>query len=337
MRIGILSFAHYHANFWAEAFIEDRRASLIGLWDDDAQRAMTASGRFDIPQFASIDELLAAVDAVAICSETARHRALIERAIARGRAVLCEKPITTTLDDADAIVGLVGRSAVPFMQSFPKRLDPVNHRLKMVLESGELGQIRLVRIRHGHDHGQDSAFTGGWWTNRDLSGGGTLIDEGVHAFDFLRWLFGDPIAVQASLSSSSSSSVEDTAVAIVRWPGGLLAEVATSWSFAAADNSVEVYGTRGSALLSGVDLASGRLSAPPYLRIARTGASAWEAVDVTPSFVSGRFHHAVATAFLDCLSTGAAPPSSAVDGRAALAIVLAAYDSARTGREIPLR
>jgi myo-inositol 2-dehydrogenase / D-chiro-inositol 1-dehydrogenase len=331
LRIGILSFAHYHANFWAEAFAEDRRAALVGLWDDDARRGQAACERFGIPYFTAIDELLGRIDAVAICSETARHRPLIEKAIAQGCAILCEKPMTTTLADADAIIASVTRSGIPFMQSFPKRLDPVNQRLKSIIANGELGQIRLVRIRHGHDHGRDPAFTGGWWADPRESGGGTLIDEGIHAFDFLRWLFGDPAAVQASLSSSPSSQVEDTATAMLRWPNGMLAEVATSWSFTGADSSVEIYGTEGTALLSGVDLASRDLAQPPYLRIARTGASAWEAVDITPSFVSGRFHHAVATAFLDCLTTRTPPPSSAVDGRAALAIVLAAYESARTG------
>jgi myo-inositol 2-dehydrogenase/D-chiro-inositol 1-dehydrogenase len=336
LRVGILSFAHYHANFWAETFSDDPRTSLVGLWDDDADRRLIASKRFGIPSFEAVEELLEKVEAVAVCSETARHRALIEKAAARGHAILCEKPIATTLRDADAIGEIVARSNVPFMQSFPKRLDPANLRLKSIVESGRLGQIRLARVRHGHDHGRDPAFTNGWWADPSESGGGTLIDEGVHAFDFLRWLFGDPVAIQASLSSSLPSKVEDTAAAILRWQGGLLAEVATSWAFGAAENSVEIYGTEGTALLSGVDLASRNLSGSAYLKIASAGAFEWEPLDVTPSFVSGRFHHAVATTFIDCLAQAIEPPSSVIDGRAALAIVLAAYESARTGKEISL-
>ena len=334
LRVGILSFAHYHANFWTEAFLNDRRVTLAGLWDDDAARGAAASMRFGIPYVSVLDDLLEAVNAVAVCSETARHRPLIEKAAARRRAILCEKPIATTLEDADAIGRVV--ASVPFMQSFPKRLDPASLRLKSIIESGRLGEIRLARIRHGHDHGRDPDFTSGWWADPRKSGGGTLIDEGVHAFDFLRWLFGDPIAVQAAITSSPSSEVEDTAAAILRWRNGLLAEVATSWTFAAADNSVEIYGTAGTALLSGVDLASHNLAGPAYLRLASIGVKEWECLDIVPTFVSGKFHHAVATTFIDCLTEGRESPSGVADGRAALAIVLAAYKSAQWGKEVRL-
>lgn len=337
MRIGILSFAHYHANFWAEAFCGDPRISLVGFWDDDAVRASVTTKRFGIPAFVSLQELLENVEAVAICSETARHRALVEQAAAYGCAILCEKPIATTMVDAYAIAETVAGSAIPFMQSFPKRLDPASQELRSILRSGRLGRIRLIRIRHGHDHGRDPAFTSGWWSNPELSGGGTLLDEGVHAFDFLRWLFGDPATVQATAAASPGSMVEDTGVVVLRWDDGLIGEVSTSWVFAAADNSVEIYGAEGTVLLSGVDLASRKLSGPPYLRIASAGAQQWECSDVVPSFVSGGFHHAVATAFVDCLVKRIDPPGNAADGIAALAIALAAYTSVRESTAICLR
>ncbi|AZO00854.1 Gfo/Idh/MocA family oxidoreductase [Mesorhizobium sp. M9A.F.Ca.ET.002.03.1.2] len=200
LRIGMLSFAHYHANFWSEAFAADPRVSLAGVWDEDASRRQTAAVCFAMRQFDDIDGLLASVDAVAICSETARHRSLIEAAARRGRAVLCEKPLAASMDDAVAIETAVRDRGIRFMQSFPKRLDPASIRIRDLIRSGELGEIRLVRIRHGHSHAREAAFTNGWWTRPELSGGGTLIDEGVHALDFLRWLFGNPQTVQANIS-----------------------------------------------------------------------------------------------------------------------------------------
>jgi predicted dehydrogenase len=172
-RIGVLSFAHYHANFWCEAFAADPRVSLVGVWDDDALRLQTAASAFEMQPFGDIESLLASVDGVAICSETA-------------------------------------------------------------------------------------------------------------------------------------------AIAMLRWDNGLLAEVATSWSFAAGHDSVEVYGSKATFLLAGVDLASRDLSRPSYLRLARHGAVGWETLDVVPRFVAGGFHHAVASAFADYV-LGASEPCSTPD------------------------
>ncbi|PAQ05009.1 Gfo/Idh/MocA family protein [Mesorhizobium temperatum] len=337
LRIGILSFAHYHANFWSEAFAADPRVLLVGVWDDDASRRQTAATCFAMQQFDDIDRLLASVDAVAICSETARHRPLIEAAARRGHAVLCEKPLAASMDDAAAIEIAVRDRGIKFMQSFPKRLDPASIRVRDLIQSGELGEIRLVRVRHGHNHGRDAVFTNGWWTRPEVSGGGTLIDEGVHAVDFLRWLFGNPQTVQANISFFDGLAVEDAAIAMLRWENGLLAEVATSWSFAAGHDSVEVYGSEATVLLAGVDLASRNLCGPSYLRLARNGAVGWETLDVVPRFVAGGFHHAVASAFVDYMLGVSDAPSSVLDGKAALAIVVAAYESARNGASVTIR
>lgn len=336
LRIGILSFAHYHANFWSEAFAADPRVSLAGVWDDDAARGQTAATRFAIQQFDDIDMLLASIDAVAVCSETAKHRSLIEASARNGHAVLCEKPLAAGMEDAAAIEAVVRDRGIKFMQSFPKRLDPASVKIKEFVQSGVLGEIRLVRVRHGHSHGQEPAFTDGWWAKPELSGGGTLIDEGVHAFDFLRWLFGNPQTVQANISFFEGLAVEDAAIAMLRWQSGLLAEVSTSWSFAAGHDSVEVYGSKATVLLAGVDLASRNLSGPSYLRLARNDAASWETLDIVPRFAAGGFHHAVATAFVDYLLDECDTPSSATDGKAALAIVVAAYQSARSGASITI-
>ena len=83
-KIGILSFAHYHANFWSEVFAS--RGALAGVWDDDAARGREAAQRFGVTYHDDLDALLSGCTAVAVCSETSSHPALIERAAARGHA-----------------------------------------------------------------------------------------------------------------------------------------------------------------------------------------------------------------------------------------------------------
>ena len=338
-RIVILSFAHYHANFWAESFIEQEETELAGIWDDDPARGEEAARRFSVPFFADIEAALTVCDAVAITSETSRHPELASKALARGKPVLCEKPIAINLADADRIVEAVSASGLLFMQSFPKRLDPASHALRDIVHSNELGRIHLVRVRHGHSYGMQDDFKDRWYVKSKLSGGGALLDEGIHGADFLHWLFGMPESVVATTSSSLLGlEVEDSATALFSYKNGMTAELTASFMFAAADNSIEIFGTRGTALLSGVDLASRDITSSGFLRsyVETGGAKVWRDHRITPRFKLGGFHQQNAIAFASCLTQGKPPPASEKAGRDALLLIERAYDAARTGRRVKI-
>lgn len=335
IRFGILSTAHYHANFWAEAVNEIEDAALVGVWDDDSGRGAVAAERYATRYYPVLADLLAACDAVGITSETSLHADLVEVAAAAGVHVLCEKPMATSAADCDRIQAAVRRAGIVYMQNFPKRHDPVNQELVDRVQRGDLGRIALARVRHGHAHGRDASFVGQWFVNPSLSGGGTLIDEGIHAADFLLWLLGNPVSVSATISNRLLNlPVEDTALALVTFASGAIAEICTSWSFHAAEQSVEVYGAEGAALLSGVDLASKPFAKLPYLRVYQSSSctGVWDGSATTPNFVSGNFHQAGPRHFIHCLRTGAAPPVDAAVGRHSVDLILAAYAAARTGQ-----
>lgn len=337
LRIGVLSFAHYHANFWCEVFAA--RGVLAGIWDDDPARGNEAAARFGTPYHASLDDFLRQCTAVAICSETAGHAGLVEAAARHGLAVLCEKPLGTSLADCERIVRVVDAQRLFFMQSFPKRFDPATHRLQQAVQDGEIGRITLARIRHGHFYGLQPDFRERWYVREALAGGGALLDEGVHAADLLGLLFGEPQTVVAETSRELLElEVEDVGVAVFRWPDGLIGEITSSFTFAAADTSVELYGTGGTLLLSGVDLASRDITGERYLRRYRTGQPerAWETLDVIPRFKVGEFHQQNAIAFVDALRSGAPSPIPVAAGLAAGRMIDAAYRAAQNGTRVHL-
>jgi predicted dehydrogenase len=332
-RVGVLSFAHYHANFWSEVLAA--RGVLAGVWDDDASRGRDAAQRFGTAYHAALDELLARCTAVCICSETIAHAPLIERAAARGLAILCEKPLGTSLADAERIAATVRRTGVVFMQSFPKRFDPVSHRLREIVASGALGTMTLARIRHGHFYGLQPDFAGRWYVDPARSGGGALLDEGVHAADLLGWLFGLPQTVTAVTSDAALGlPVEDLAIAVFRHASGLVTEITSSFTFAAADASIELYGTHGTVLVSGVDLASRDITHEGFVRVFVTSAAQrrWQVESLVPRFKQGQFHQQNALSFVDCLERGTPPPVTIDDGVRAMKMIDAAYAAARTGR-----
>jgi predicted dehydrogenase len=132
--------------------------------------------------------------------------------------------------------------------------------------------------------------------------------------------------------------VEDLGVATFGWHSGLVAELTASFCFAAADVSIELYGSLGTVLVSAVDLASRDITHGHFVRIHRRapggqpdGAPAWETVAITPQFKVGQFHQQNALAFIDCLVGGTAPPVSLDDGQRALRMIDSAYRAALSG------
>lgn len=336
IRAAILSFAHYHANFWSQAFLDSPLAEFVGIWDDDIDRGAQAAGRFGVRFWADLGELLKACEAVGICSETVKHADLVEEAVRNQCHVLCEKPLATTLDDCRRITDAVRRGGITFMQSFPKRFDPVNHELLRLVREEELGRTVFARIRHGHLYGLGPDYAKEWAADPVLAGAGTLLDEGIHGADLLRWLFGEPESVTAMVSNAALGlGVDDVGVAVYRFPNGMLAELSSSVAFAAAENSVEIYGLRGSAVLSGVDLASRDVTDRGFLKICKLGEAErrWTVSPLVPGFqTTPRFHQQNPLEFLDALSKGTPPPNTVEDGHRAVEMILAAYRSARSGK-----
>lgn len=340
LRVVVLGVQHYHANFWTKATLQSAQAIHAGIWDPDPEIAASFARQYEVPTHATLVDALAASEAVMICSVTSAHKSLIAAAVAAHKPILCEKPLGIDREDNRAILEILRRSTSPFMQSFPKRFDPATTTIRDLVQSGDLGRISQVRIRHGHDHGYSPDFRSAWFIDPAQSGGGTLLDEGIHAADFLRLVFGEPVTAQARISSSTLGlPVEDTAMAIFEWEDGLLAELATSWCYAAADSSIEVYGTEGTLLVSGVDIASRPTREDNFLRLFRRnadGSGAWSDLGIIPHFKTGVFHEHVAWAFIDALNAGAPMPISAEDGARAFAVIDAAYLSSRTGAVVPI-
>ena len=337
IRFAILSFAHYHANFWADAINQREDAELVGIWDDVPERGEASASQYNTRFEPNLDTLLANCDAVGITSETAKHADLVEVAAQANQHILLEKPMATTVADCNRIRSAVHESDGLFMQNFPKRYDPINHELVKRVHAGELGTISMVRVRHGNYHllelGED--VHSGWYGDPALSGGGAWIDEGIHAVDFLLWLLGDPQQVYTSISKRTLGlPLEDTALSILKYESGTIAEIATSNTLIAAEESIEIYGTKGSAILSGVDLASRDFARTPYLKLYFDGKErgTWDGSPTEPYFRQGNFHQQGPYHFLDCIHNGKQPIVSLDEGRKSMMIIEAGYTSARTGQ-----
>lgn len=341
IHIAMIGVAHPHADHWARAWHVHTGAELIGVWDENRERAQKWAEKFGVKYYETREELLAdeEIDAVGICSENSRHAQDTEAASLAGKHILCEKPTALTLEDCDRMIQAVEEAGVRFMQAFPMRLDPVNIRIKKLLEEGAIGEVTTFRKRHGIGWAASGdlpkEYT--WFTQKELAGGGAFLDEGIHAADFLIWMFGRPVRVTARIEETGRNvPVEDNGIAIVEFEDGVLGSLHASWLFEAASVTTEIFGTEGTIIQQGNDCAStainGENNFPLQVYSRTAGMKGWQNPRMPINFM--QIHEHVASHFADCLLSGEEFPSTLYNGRDALALVLGAYQSAREGRTI---
>lgn len=226
LRVGILTCAHVHTGSYVHCLKANPDSELIGLWDDDLERGRSYAEQQGMAFFQGLDELLDTVDAVVIASENLRHGELTVKAAARGKHVLCEKPLAASEEEASRIAEAVSSSGIKLMTAFPCRYSPAFLRLVDRVRAGEIGAIKAICATNR------GSCPGGWFTEPSKSGGGAMIDHVVHVTDLLRVLLGEePIRVQAQIGSNVyGQDWDDTAMVTIEFPSGIFATLDSSWS-----------------------------------------------------------------------------------------------------------
>jgi predicted dehydrogenase len=227
-RIGIISFAHMHAYSYAHALNVSGDIDFAGVADADGARGQKAALDYGTTYYASSHALLDAnLDGVIIASENIHHRPLTEQCAAAGiRAILCEKPLATTVDDGQAMVDACTSAGVHLFTAFPCRFSPVFAEVRKLVEEGGLGEIIAIR---GTNRGRNP---GGWFIEKALSGGGAVIDHTVHVADLNRVLLGrEAVEVYAEIDNRMyHGNFDDTGFLTVTYDNGAFATIDTSWS-----------------------------------------------------------------------------------------------------------
>ena len=177
--------------------------------------------------FESAERLLESVDAVVVCSENRRHAGGVIPALRAGVDVLCEKPISTTVEDAHEMIRAAEETGQRFGIAFPVRHAPAVRRAREIVRSGAIGRVLAV---NGTNHGQPP---GGWVLDPEMSGGGAVMDHTVHVADLLRWIFArEIVSVYAEIDTRIHPGlpVDDIGMLLLDLEGGLPASLDASWS-----------------------------------------------------------------------------------------------------------
>ena len=336
-----MGWAHGHIHAYCRQITSFPDAKLIAGWDHDAVRGNANAARYEIAFQPNLEELLARndVDAVIVTSETNRHADLIVAAAAAGKAILCQKPMATTLTDCDRIIEAVETSGVPFQMAFQMRCDPLNQKIKEWISEGAVGRVGSLRRRHCINFLFNPTIATGEsaWHIDPIANVGMFFDDAVHAADFFYWLMGTPVSVMAEIDNVLTSvAPDDTGIAIYRWPGGVMGALFNSSVTLAGENTCEVYGDEG-VIIQNYDDGVSVGHAPPNataLKLFRKSTGKWETFDYPLPASHGERLMAVPRPWLDSLINGTPSPVTARDGKVSVAMCLAAYESAKHGRRV---
>lgn len=331
-KVAVLSFAHGHATGYLRNLAGRADVELVAS-DPDGARAAERESRgpehakqLGVRYLDTYEEVFGwEPDAVVVCSENTRHRDLVQRAAAAGAHVLCEKPLATTVPDAEAMLAATRAAGVHLMVAFPVRFSPAFETLRAKIRSGELGTVQSIVGTNNGMLPLDRA----WFTDPELSGGGSLVDHVVHCADMIDCLLGEQAAsvyavTNRILYADTGAQVETGGLVTVTYPSGVIATIDCSWSqprTAATWGglSLEVIGTNGGVKITPFGTHVGGYGA---------GGAIW--LSYGPDFDALMIDE-----FLTAIRAGRCPQPDGGVGVRTTAIMAAAQRSAQTGAVVP--
>ncbi|WP_312096509.1 Gfo/Idh/MocA family oxidoreductase [Niallia sp.] len=315
MRVGIISFAHGHAYSYAEAFKKMDEVELVGIADDNEERGVDAAMKYNTNYYPNYEDLLDQdIEAVIITSENYKHHEHVLAAAKKGKHILCEKPIATNKKDAVEMIEVCKENNVFLQIAFPVRFSTPVAKAKQIIEDGELGSIIAIK---GTNRGTNP---GGWFVEKEKSGGGAVMDHTVHLVDIMRWYMGSDVKeVYAELDNLISDiAIDDCGIVTMEFENNVFASIDCSWSRNKTfptwgDVTLEIIGTKGT------------LSVDAFAQktdVYSVEGAQWD-------FWGEDMNQDLVEDFVSNVKNGVPPTITGEDGLKAMEVALAGYESAK--------
>lgn len=291
----------------------------------------------------NIDELLAdpGIDAVYIASPVVCHKDQAIRAAKAGKHILLEKPVALTSQEGEEVKKVCEQEKVLVATGFMMRFHAYHQKMKEIVESGKLGKVVSCRAQLTCWYPD---IPGNWRQQKSTSGGGALMDMGVHCIDLIQYITGDKAKKVAAFTGTKTFGydVEDSASLVFETDNGAYCYVDANFNIpdAAAKCRLEIYGTRGSMLAEGTisQVEGGRLEV--FLSDESLGYDAiQDRVDVSPVNIEvefGNMYTKEIEAFSDSVLTGRVIEVTVEDALQVQRVVEAAYESSCSGRIVKI-
>lgn len=311
---------------------------LVAVCDVIEERARLAAEPHRLPYYSNALAMVKAEkpDIVTILTESGSHARVAISLAPHVSALVVEKPMALTLEDADDLIETCDRCATRLFVVKQNRYNPPVVKLRKAVERGAFGKLVIgtVRVRWCREQSyyDQDAWRGTWKDD-----GGVFTNQASHHIDLLQWMMGPVESVKAYTATRLVKiESEDTGVAVLRFKSGALGVIEATTGARPKDleGSLSILGERGSVVIGGFavnKLETWNFSDPDMMREVAEDPS-----QVVPN-VYGLGHQAFYQEVLDCMETGRNPMLAGLEGRKSLEIINALYESAATGNEVFLR
>ncbi|GAA2725598.1 oxidoreductase [Cellulomonas aerilata] len=323
------------------------------------ERAEAMAAEFGIDAAPYADVLAdPTIDAVTVCTPSGLHAEVGVPALLAGKHVIVEKPMEVTLEACDRLLEAQATSGATLAVVSQHRFDSASQVVKAAVDDGELGRLVLAEARVPWYRTQEYYDSGQWRGTWALDGGGALMNQGVHTLDLLRWICGPVRTVYAVARTAAHEriEVEDVVCATLEFADGAVGTLmATTSAYPGFPASLSVHGTSGGAVIEGDRLATlatvggdrrgGEAANAHAVQVATGGTrAATAAVDEATRTAAeepgpdgwGQAHSAQLADFIEAAEQGRRPLVDGAEGRHAVEVVRAVYESARTGDRVTL-
>lgn len=341
IRIGVvgLGMGRHHV----KGFAQVPQAEVVAVCDANEELLESQAKELGMGNaFVDYDEMLekAELDAVIVALPNHLHARMSIKALELGLHVLCEKPLARTADEVREVARAASKAERILMVDFTMRFWPEARFLKAAIGEGQVGDVYFARTWWTRNRGIPKLGT--WYGQKELSGGGPLVDIGVHRLDLTLWLMGFPepvtvsgvtyhhIAEGIASKAGVEIDVEDLASGLVRFSNGASLNITTSWAGNTEkreDMGTEIYGTKGGALHRNVG-ESYDLEAKVFGEI---GGAYTETV---MRFPAKRKTESAAARFVRSIVGGEQPEATAEESLVIAKIIDGLYESASLGKEV---
>jgi glucose-fructose oxidoreductase len=334
LKWGVLGFGAFSDAAMGPAISATSGHQLAAIQGRNPDRTAAFAKKYNVPFFTQDAEAILSrkrVDAVYIAAPNDLHAPYTVRAAEAGLHVLCEKPMARNLAEARQMAAACRKNNVKLMIGHMMRFNPCHSWAKEFLQAGRLGKVLEARGKFGfHLPTAYPLATSPWHLDPQVAGGGSLLSVGIHVVDLLRYILGQEVRQVASLMETRTYPfpMDWEASTVLRFEGGAIATVLSSFENLCGPNDLEVCGTDGVMKITGTlwRESSGQVEVD-----ARSGRQTYRPPTGTPDPYVLQIDH-----FAQCIDEGTEPLIGGEEGVKAIAACMAAYESARSGKTVSL-
>ncbi|AZB42686.1 gfo/Idh/MocA family oxidoreductase [Bacillus sp. FJAT-42376] len=338
IRIGVIGCGSIARHRHLPEYAALETVEITAVCDILEERAEEIASLYGAAAYTDYQDLISSgkVDAVSVCTPNYLHAPVSIAALKAGLNVLCEKPMATSKEDAEAMIAAEKESGKKLMIAHNQRFTAAHQKARKLIESGEMGKIYSFRTAFGHPGPEAWSVDGkdSWFFRKEEAFIGAMGDLGVHKTDLMRYLLGEEfteVGAFVQTSAKTFGNVDDNAVCILKTGSGIVGTLAASWSYTGKeDNSTILYCENGIIRLEDDPVHS------MVIQYSNGDKAKFELGKIQSNEEGGQVSSKVIDHFIACILEDKQPLVTGEEGKKSLQVILAALEANETKKIVSI-